>query len=276
MRKWFEAVGTWMLFGVDIVLFSDLQPATNTSDALMSGGTDAIAGAIERCMRRLRLQSGREPLLIMSGGAWHSLFTTIESCINRQEFVYENRRQRDQRKLDKASDVERIATLRKSVERWSTLAARARMGTLLIGVRRLCSKTGKGRATIRRRLAHLEKHGFVSTVVPGMKSIFDQKAGRIARKASGRIPPMEITLTLVPAQMRPKRGIQPMDSLRVHQKSPVRPRHKATPLNVPKTKGPEPKKRPEPEPEHPLREKKFRRRKAETTLLRPYAGYLLR
>ena len=42
---------------------------TNTSDALMSGGTDAIAGAIERCMRRLRLQSGREPLLIMSGGA---------------------------------------------------------------------------------------------------------------------------------------------------------------------------------------------------------------
>jgi type III pantothenate kinase len=42
---------------------------TNTSDALMSGGTDAIAGAIERSMRRLRLHSGREPLLIMSGGA---------------------------------------------------------------------------------------------------------------------------------------------------------------------------------------------------------------
>ncbi|MFT3856800.1 MAG: type III pantothenate kinase [Aquabacterium sp.] len=42
---------------------------TNTSDALMSGGTDAIAGAIERTLRRLRQQAGREPLLIMSGGA---------------------------------------------------------------------------------------------------------------------------------------------------------------------------------------------------------------
>lgn len=42
---------------------------TNTSDALMSGGTDAIAGAIERSMRRLRERCGREPLLIMSGGA---------------------------------------------------------------------------------------------------------------------------------------------------------------------------------------------------------------
>ncbi len=41
----------------------------NTSDALMSGGTDAIAGAIERSLRRLRHHSGREPLLIMSGGA---------------------------------------------------------------------------------------------------------------------------------------------------------------------------------------------------------------
>ena len=42
---------------------------TNTSDALMSGGTDAIAGAIERSLRRLRAATGREPLLIMSGGA---------------------------------------------------------------------------------------------------------------------------------------------------------------------------------------------------------------
>lgn len=42
---------------------------TNTSDALMSGGTDAIAGAIERSLRRLRVRTGREPLLIMSGGA---------------------------------------------------------------------------------------------------------------------------------------------------------------------------------------------------------------
>jgi type III pantothenate kinase len=42
---------------------------TNTSDALMSGGTDAIAGAIERTMRRLTVAAGRSPLLIMSGGA---------------------------------------------------------------------------------------------------------------------------------------------------------------------------------------------------------------
>ncbi|MFZ4551791.1 MAG: type III pantothenate kinase [Aquabacterium sp.] len=42
---------------------------TNTSDALMSGGTDAIAGAIERSLRRLRVHAGKEPLLIMSGGA---------------------------------------------------------------------------------------------------------------------------------------------------------------------------------------------------------------
>jgi len=42
---------------------------TNTSDALMSGGTDAIAGAIERSLRRLKVRCGREPVLIMSGGA---------------------------------------------------------------------------------------------------------------------------------------------------------------------------------------------------------------
>lgn len=42
---------------------------TNTSDALMSGGTDAIAGAIGRSWRRLRDHTGQPPLLIMSGGA---------------------------------------------------------------------------------------------------------------------------------------------------------------------------------------------------------------
>ena len=42
---------------------------TNTSDALMSGGTDAIAGAIERMHRKLRARTGQEPALIMSGGA---------------------------------------------------------------------------------------------------------------------------------------------------------------------------------------------------------------
>jgi len=42
---------------------------TNTSDALMSGGADAIAGAVERMHRKLLKHSGREPALLMSGGA---------------------------------------------------------------------------------------------------------------------------------------------------------------------------------------------------------------
>jgi type III pantothenate kinase len=42
---------------------------TNTSDALMSGGADAIAGAIERMQRRLAERSGEAPALIMTGGA---------------------------------------------------------------------------------------------------------------------------------------------------------------------------------------------------------------
>ena len=204
----------------------------------------------------------------MEKGNAHSLFTTIESCINRQEFVYEQRRKRDQRKLDKASSVERIATLRKSVKHWSTLAARARMGVLLIGVRRLCAETGKGRATTHRRLAHLEKCGFISTRVPGMESVFDAKAGRIVRKAKGRVQPMEITLTLVPAHMRPKRNSQPMVSPRVHQKPPVRTHGESTSLYVPKTKGKKAKKR----PGHPLREKKFGKEKDQDNAATPLCG----
>lgn len=43
---------------------------TNTSDALMSGGANAIAGAIERMHRKLQAHSGGDkPLLIMTGGA---------------------------------------------------------------------------------------------------------------------------------------------------------------------------------------------------------------
>ena len=42
---------------------------TNTSDALMSGGADALAGAVERMHRKLRARTGQEPALIMSGGA---------------------------------------------------------------------------------------------------------------------------------------------------------------------------------------------------------------
>ncbi|MEP7282840.1 MAG: type III pantothenate kinase [Rubrivivax sp.] len=42
---------------------------TNTSDALMSGGANAIAGAIERQHRRLLDRCGQAPLLLMTGGA---------------------------------------------------------------------------------------------------------------------------------------------------------------------------------------------------------------
>jgi type III pantothenate kinase len=42
---------------------------TNTSDALMSGGAHALAGAIERIHRKLVARCGAEPLLLMTGGA---------------------------------------------------------------------------------------------------------------------------------------------------------------------------------------------------------------
>jgi type III pantothenate kinase len=42
---------------------------TNTSDALMSGGSDAIAGAVERMHRKLLAHTGEKPVLIMTGGA---------------------------------------------------------------------------------------------------------------------------------------------------------------------------------------------------------------
>jgi type III pantothenate kinase len=42
---------------------------TNTSDALMSGGAYAIAGAVQRQYRRLRERTGQEPLILMGGGA---------------------------------------------------------------------------------------------------------------------------------------------------------------------------------------------------------------
>jgi type III pantothenate kinase len=61
---------------------------TNTSDALMSGGANAIAGAIERQHRKLIQRTGREPLLLMTGGAAVKLapitdlrFETVDSLI---------------------------------------------------------------------------------------------------------------------------------------------------------------------------------------------------
>ena len=61
---------------------------TNTSDALMSGGADAIAGAIERMHRKLRARAGQEPMRIMTGGAAVKLapitdlpFETVDTLI---------------------------------------------------------------------------------------------------------------------------------------------------------------------------------------------------
>ena len=42
---------------------------TNTSDALTSGGTFAIAGAIERMVQHVRRHCGAEPVCYMTGGA---------------------------------------------------------------------------------------------------------------------------------------------------------------------------------------------------------------
>jgi type III pantothenate kinase len=42
---------------------------TNTSDALTSGGTFAIAGAVQRMVENLRRHCGEEPVCFMTGGA---------------------------------------------------------------------------------------------------------------------------------------------------------------------------------------------------------------
>ncbi|MDQ6679575.1 MAG: type III pantothenate kinase [Pseudomonadota bacterium] len=62
--------------------------ATNTSDALMSGGADAIAGAIDRMHRKLLRRTGQTPALIMTGGAAVKLapitdlaFETVDTLI---------------------------------------------------------------------------------------------------------------------------------------------------------------------------------------------------
>ena len=61
---------------------------TNTSDALMSGGADAIAGAVELMNRKLLERTGLTPLLLMTGGAAVKLapitdlaFETVDTLI---------------------------------------------------------------------------------------------------------------------------------------------------------------------------------------------------
>jgi type III pantothenate kinase len=51
---------------------------TNTSDALMSGGAAAIAGAVDRQYRRLQQRCGTAPALIVTGGAAPKLVPMLE------------------------------------------------------------------------------------------------------------------------------------------------------------------------------------------------------
>lgn len=51
---------------------------TNTSDALTSGGTYAIAGAMDRMVRNVRKQCGAEPLCFMTGGAGWKMAPHLE------------------------------------------------------------------------------------------------------------------------------------------------------------------------------------------------------
>ncbi len=51
---------------------------TNTSDALMSGGAQAMAGAIERQYRHLLRRTGTTPWLLMTGGAAAKLQTITD------------------------------------------------------------------------------------------------------------------------------------------------------------------------------------------------------
>jgi type III pantothenate kinase len=61
---------------------------TNTSDALTSGGTFAIAGAIERMVQHVRHRCGEDPVRYMTGGAGWKMaphmsmtFELVESLI---------------------------------------------------------------------------------------------------------------------------------------------------------------------------------------------------
>jgi type III pantothenate kinase len=64
--------------GLKVPMGESCDFPTNTSDALTSGGTDAIAGAIERNFRRLQAHTGQSALLLMSGGAAPKLMHLAE------------------------------------------------------------------------------------------------------------------------------------------------------------------------------------------------------
>jgi type III pantothenate kinase len=55
--------------GLKVPTGETVEFPTNTSDALMSGGVFAIAGAVERQHKRLSGRSGEKPLVLITGGA---------------------------------------------------------------------------------------------------------------------------------------------------------------------------------------------------------------
>ena len=55
--------------GLKVPTGDTVEFPTNTSDALMSGGVFAIAGAVERQHKRLSARSGENPLVLIAGGA---------------------------------------------------------------------------------------------------------------------------------------------------------------------------------------------------------------
>jgi type III pantothenate kinase len=73
---------------------------TNTSDALMSGGAHAIAGAIERMHRKLAERSGQKPVLLMSGGAAVKLAPTTDLDVEMVEtLIFDGLLERQARRL---------------------------------------------------------------------------------------------------------------------------------------------------------------------------------
>jgi type III pantothenate kinase len=63
---------------------------SNTSDALTSGGTYAIAGAVERMVVNLRQHCGQEPLCLMTGGAgWKMVPCLSVPCELVENLIFE-------------------------------------------------------------------------------------------------------------------------------------------------------------------------------------------
>jgi type III pantothenate kinase len=60
---------------------------TNTSDALTSGGTFAIAGAVEKMRTTLASRCGIEPVCIISGGAAWKMLPSMQSPVEQVEHL---------------------------------------------------------------------------------------------------------------------------------------------------------------------------------------------